>query len=124
MPLAAAREILGDKIIGISVQTADEAREAQAGGADYLAANLVFETPTKTDLSGAIGLEGVRSLRSAADLPLVAIGGIQADNAAEVMAAGANGVAVVSAIMAAPDVPGACRELLEAVDRGRRRRRG
>jgi thiamine-phosphate pyrophosphorylase len=125
MPLAAAREILGvDKIIGISVQTPEEAREAEQGGADYLAANLVFETPTKTDLEQAIGLDGVRALRSASTLPLVAIGGIKADNAAEVVAAGANGVAVVSAVMAAPDVPAACRALLQAVDLGRRRRRG
>lgn len=125
MPLALAREILGaDKIIGISVQTSKEARDAEQGGADYLAANLVFETPTKTDLEQAIGLDGVRALRNASTLPLVAIGGIKADNAAEVVAAGANGVAVVSAVMAAPDVPNACRELLEAVDEGRRRRRG
>jgi thiamine-phosphate pyrophosphorylase len=125
MELASAREILGaDKIIGISVQTPEEAREAEQGGADYLAANLVFETPTKTDLEQAIGLGGVRALRNASTLPLVAIGGIKADNAAEVVAAGANGVAVVSAVMAAPDVPGACQALLRAVDEGRRRRRG
>jgi thiamine-phosphate pyrophosphorylase len=125
MELSAAREILGaDKIIGISVQTPDEAREAEQGGADYLAANLVYETPTKTDLEQAIGLDGVRALRNASALPLVAIGGIKADNAAEVVAAGANGVAVVSAVMAAPDVPSACHELLQAVDLGRRRRRG
>jgi thiamine-phosphate pyrophosphorylase len=57
-------------------------------------------------------------------LPLVAIGGIKADNAASVVAAGADGVAVVSAVMAATDVKKACRELLDAVEEGRRMRRG
>ena len=125
MPLAEARKILGrHAVIGVSVQTPEEARAAEEGGADYLAANLVFETPTKTDVEGSIGLDGVRQLRAATQLPLVAIGGIKADNAASVVAAGANGVAVVSAVMAAKDVKQACRELLEAVEAGRRLRRG
>lgn len=125
MPLDEARQILGrHAVIGVSVQTPGEARAAEKGGADYLAANLVFETPTKTDLEGSIGLDGVRRLRAASGLPLVAIGGIKADNAASVVFAGADGVAVVSAVMAAPDVKRACRELLDAVEEGRRMRRG
>ena len=111
-------------VIGISVQTPQEARLAEEGGATYLAANLVFSTPTKTDLENPIGIAGVRMLRDASTLPLVAIGGINSDNAAQVVTAGADGVAVVSAVMAAPDVPGACRGLLEAVEQGRRLRRG
>jgi thiamine-phosphate pyrophosphorylase len=125
MPLLEARRILGSHaVIGVSVQTPKEARAAEEGGADYLAANLVFETPTKTDLEGSIGLEGVRQLRAASRLPLVAIGGIKAENATQVVAAGADGVAVVSAVMAAADVGKACRELLDAVEEGRRLRRG
>jgi thiamine-phosphate pyrophosphorylase len=125
MPLDEARQILGKHaVIGVSVQTPGEARAAERGGADYLAANLVFETPTKTDLEGNIGLDGVRRLRAASELPLVAIGGIKADNAASVVTAGADGVAVVSAVMAARDVKKACRELLDAVEEGRRMRRG
>ena len=125
MPLSEARRMLGrSAVIGVSVQTPEEAREAEEGGADYLAANLVFETPTKTDVEGSIGLDGVRQLRAATRLPLVAIGGIKADNAAQVVAAGADGVAVVSAVMAAGDVPAACRQLLDAVEAGRRLRRG
>ena len=125
MPLDEARQILGKHaVIGVSVQSPGEARAAERGGADYLAANLVFETPTKTDLEGSIGLDGVRRLRAASQLPLVAIGGIKADNAAQVVAAGADGVAVVSAVMAAKDVKQACRELLDEVEEGRRMRRG
>ena len=125
MPLDAARQMLGrHAVIGVSVRLPGEARAAERGGADYLAANLVFETPTKTDVEGSIGLDGVRRLRAASGLPLVAIGGIKAENAASVVAAGADGVAVVSAVMAAPDVKQACRELLEAVEEGRRMRRG
>ncbi len=124
-PVAAARALLGPgAIIGASVQTSDQARAAERAGADYLAANLVFATPTKTDLDKPIGLEGIRDLRAASDLPLVAIGGIKAHNAAEVIAAGADGVAVVSAVMAAVDVQVACRELLAAVREGRSQRHG
>jgi len=116
---AEARRRLGPgRILGVSVRTPAEARAAEEAGADYVAANLVFSTATKTDLEGPIGLEGVRALRAATRLPLVAIGGIHAGNAAQVVAAGADGVAVVSAVMAAPDVAAACRALLEAVRRG------
>jgi thiamine-phosphate pyrophosphorylase len=125
MPLDEARQILGrHAVIGVSVRSPGEARAAERGGADYLAANLVFETPTKTDVEGSIGLDGVRRLRAASGLPLVAIGGIKAENTAQVVAAGADGVAVVSAVMAAKDVKKACRELLDAVEEGRRLRRG
>ncbi|HUU01748.1 MAG TPA: thiamine phosphate synthase [Myxococcota bacterium] len=124
-PLAAARAVMGpEAIIGISVQTPDQARSAERAGADYLAANLVFATTTKTDLDKPIGLEGIKDLRAASELPLVAIGGINAGNTAEVIAAGADGVAVVSAVMAAVDVPAACRELLDAVRKGRSQRHG
>ncbi|NMB76981.1 MAG: thiamine phosphate synthase [Myxococcales bacterium] len=122
-PPARARQRLGpDAIIGVSVRTPEEARRAERDGADYIAANLVFPTATKTDLPGPLGLAGVRALRDASHLPLVAIGGINATNAAEVVAAGADGVAVVSAVMAAPDPAAACRGLLQAVREGRRRR--
>jgi thiamine-phosphate pyrophosphorylase len=122
---ADARRLLGPgAILGVSVRTPDEARAAEVAGADYVAANLVFSTDTKTDLDGPIGLEGVRALRASTALPLVAIGGITATNAADVVAAGADGVAVVSAVMAAPDVGAACRALGRAVLAGRARRSG
>lgn len=123
MPLADARRLLGpDLIIGVSVRTPAEAREAELGGATYVAANLVFATATKTDIDVPLGLSGVRALRAACRLPLVAIGGIDADNGAEVIAAGADGLAVVSAVVAAPEPAEACRALLAAVDAGLRGR--
>jgi thiamine-phosphate pyrophosphorylase len=97
--------------IGVSVSTVAEARAAEADGADYLGVSPVFDTPTKRDTPRAAGLEGLRRIRAATRLPLVAIGGIHAGNAAAVRAAGADGLAVVSAIMAAPDPAAAARQL-------------
>lgn len=115
MPVSTARKLLGDRaVIGASVRTAGEARAARDGGADYLGANLVFPTETKTDLGAPLGLSGIALLKEATSLPLVAIGGIRASNAGEVRRAGADGIAVVSAVMAAEDVPGAVRELLRS----------
>ncbi|UCF88750.1 MAG: thiamine phosphate synthase [bacterium] len=114
MELADARRIAGDAfIIGISVTTVEEAMQAEAAGADYLGANGVFPTGTKTDLGEPLGLEGVSMLASATSLPMVAIGGIKDSNAGEVISAGADGVAVVSYIVSAEDIEGRCRKLLE-----------
>jgi thiamine-phosphate pyrophosphorylase len=113
MELADARRIAGDNaIIGISVTTVEEAREAEADGADYIGANGVFPTGTKTDLGEPLGLKGVSRLASATDLPLAAIGGINADNAADVIAAGADGVAVVSYIVSSENIEERCKSLL------------
>lgn len=103
MEMSHARRILGpDCIIGISVESLDDAREAAAAGADYLGVSPVFATPTKTDTAPPLGLEGLKAIRLEVDLPLVAIGGIKSDNCASVIAAGADGLAVVSALMSAP----------------------
>jgi thiamine-phosphate pyrophosphorylase len=103
MKIADARRILGpDSIIGISVESISDAREAAAAGADYLGVSPVFATPTKTDTAPPLGLEGLKAIRLEVDLPLVAIGGIKSDNCASVIAAGANGLAVVSALVSAP----------------------
>ncbi len=125
LPLAEARRILGpEKVIGISARTPAEARAALEGGADYVAANLVFPTSTKTDLDGPLGLEGIRALREAVQLPLVAIGGIHEGNAPSVIRAGADGVALVSAVMAAPDPKKAAERILQAVLDAKEDRRG
>jgi len=117
MDLADARHILGPEfIIGVSVTTAEEVKRAESEGADYLAANGVFHTPTKPELEGSLGIEGVSALARLSSLPLVAIGGINADNAGDIVKAGAEGVAVVSFIMCAEDVEGRSRTLLEAME--------
>ena len=112
MPVQTARRILGpDAVIGASVRTVKEAESAWKDGADYLAANLIFQTDTKTDIGDPLGPEAITVLKKATPLPLVAIGGINASNADIVRKAGADGIAVVSAIMAAEDVPLAVSQL-------------
>ena len=103
LPIADARRLVGNRmIIGISAESVADAIRAEAEGADYIGASPVFTTPTKTDTAPPLGLAGLRAIRRAVQLPLVAIGGINADNAAQVLRAGADGLAVVSAIVSAP----------------------
>jgi thiamine-phosphate pyrophosphorylase len=104
MPLGLAKNILGDSmIIGISAESLQDAIEAEKGGADYLGVSPIYTTPTKTDTAPPLGLEGLREIRKAVRIPLVGIGGLNRDNAGEVIRNGADGVAVVSAIVAADD---------------------
>ena len=120
LPCAVARRIAGpDVVIGVSVGTPGEARRAEANGADYLGVSPVFDTPTKTDAPRATGLDGLAAIRAATRLPLVAIGGLNVSNAADAVRAGADGIAVVSAIVAAADPRAAASALREAIRRGR-----
>ena len=116
MPCSMARQIIPESmIVGISVESLDDAIAAQKDGADYLGVSPIYSTPTKTDTAQPLGLEGLRSIRSEVDLPLVGIGGLNADNAEAVIHNGADGVAVVSAIVAADDPEAATRALSEIV---------
>lgn len=116
LPCRDARRIAGpDLVIGVSVGSPEEARAAEREGADYVAASPVWSTPTKPDAPPPVGLDGLRAIRAATRLPVVAIGGIHAGNAADVIRAGASGVAVVSAIMSAPDPAAAARALRRIV---------
>ena len=117
MPLEMARGILGDsKIIGISAECLEDAIEAEKSGADYLGVSPIYATPTKTDTAPALGLQGLREIRKAVGLPLVGIGGLNRDNVAEVIRNGADGVAVVSAIVAADDPETASRKLKQVIN--------
>ena len=114
MPVALARNLLGpEKLIGVSVQDARTVAEAESQGADYLSLSPVFTTPTKPDHEPPLGLEGVRALARRSRLPVVAIGGIDRTNAAQVIRAGAQGVCVISAVLGSPDPERAARELYE-----------
>lgn len=116
MDLTDARRIAGeDFIIGISVTTTEQASKAESAGADYLGANGVFPTGTKTDLGEPLGLEGVSKLSKATSLPIVGIGGINADNAGDVISAGADGVAVVSYIVSAVNIEERCERMLKVL---------
>jgi len=124
MPYGMARRLLGpDKIIGLSVESVGQARQAQSLDADYLGISPVFGTATKTDLAQPMDLAGVAEIAAFTRIPTVGIGGIGPDNAAKVMAAGADGVAVVSAIVSADDPCQAARNIMEQVKAGRRKRR-
>lgn len=116
LPLEAAREILGpDAVIGHSVNTVEEARQAEFRGADYVGLGPVFATTSKDTPLPAIGPEGVARVKAAVRIPVVAIGGLNAGNVAAVMQAGADGAAVISAVWAAPDVRAAAREFAAAL---------
>jgi len=124
IPPGEARKLLGpDAVIGLSVETPEQAAAADHLEVDYLGVSPIFTTPTKTDLVTTWGLHGLRLLRSRSRHRLVAIGGINSSNAAAVMEAGADGIAVVSAICSAPDPEASARELRMIVDRWRNRRR-
>ena len=116
MPVADARALLPPgALIGWSVETLDDIARADTLPLDYLGVSPVFATPTKTDTATPWGLAGLRAARAATSLPLVAIGGLHAGNAAAVRAAGADGIAVVRAILGAPDARAAALELAHAV---------
>jgi len=120
IPLLLARRIAGDRlIIGISCETTKDAIAAEQGGADYVSVSPVFGTPTKTDTAPPLGLDGVRGIRRAVRLPVVAIGGINGTNAGDIIRAGADGICVVSAIVSAPDPRAAAATLREIVERAR-----
>jgi thiamine-phosphate pyrophosphorylase len=104
MPYPLARRILGNGIIiGLSVETWDDVEQAEEWDVDYLGVSPVFETPTITDTKGSWGLEGIARIRAYSRHPLVDIGGLNGTNAGAAMQAGADAIAVVSAICAAPD---------------------
>ena len=97
-----ARHLLGyNKIIGLSVETMEQAEQANLLDVDYIGISPVFSTQTKTDTNTPFGLDGIRRIASFTKHPTVAIGGIDTGNAQEIIHAGANGIAVVSAIVSA-----------------------
>ena len=110
------RRWLPDGLIGLSIERIEQLDAAERLPVDYYGASPVFATATKADAAPALGLEGLRALRARTMRPLVAIGGIGAHNAAAVMAAGADALAVVSALCAAPDPEQAARRLCAAME--------
>lgn len=120
MPVDLARHLMGPRaIIGLSLECLSELAEGERHDVDYYGASPIYPTPTKPDAGPGWGLDGLRALRAATDRPIVGIGGIDAKNAEAVIRAGADGVAVVSALCAAADPLAAAAELLAAVRRGR-----
>lgn len=111
LPCAAARKILGEGyIIGVSAHNPTEAKAALESGADYLGCGAVFGTATKADVK-KLGTDGLAAICKAKGLPVVGIGGVTADNYREVRAAGADGAAIVSGILAQPDISATVRAI-------------
>ncbi|MCQ2138251.1 MAG: thiamine phosphate synthase [Bacteroidales bacterium] len=118
MPYAMARRILGpDKIIGLSVENFAQIEEANSLDVDYIGVSPVFATPTKTDTAAPFGLEGLRRAVEMSVHPTVAIGGMNASTAADVISTGTDGIAVVSAIVCAASPRKASEELLEIISK-------
>ena len=116
LPVSTARQLIPiDRIIGCSTKTIAAALQAQTDGADYVAVGSMYPTASKTD-THVVGLETLHQIREAISIPIVAIGGIDAKNAGEVMAAGADSVAVISAVLGAEDVEEATRQLAQSME--------
>jgi thiamine-phosphate diphosphorylase len=123
MAIGVAREIMGNEyIIGISATCFEEAIEAADKGADYVGVGPIFLTGSKDDASEPIGLDELKRVRKALSIPIVAIGGISIDNSESVVKAGADGIAVISAIASAPDMIKAARDLSSAISLAKRYR--
>lgn len=117
MPYETARRLLGpDKIIGLSVENMDDLIKANSLDVDYVGISPVYSTPTKTDTAEPFGLEGLRKAVNMSKHPTVAIGGMNAGTIADVMAAGTDGVAVVSAICSAENIREAAAQLKAIVE--------
>jgi thiamine-phosphate pyrophosphorylase len=119
LPIAVARKLLPiDVILGVSVTTVKQAKAAEADRADYIAVGSVYPTSSK-EKPEVVGLEGLRQVRQAVSLPLVAIGGINKDNVSEVANAGAEAVAVIAAVLKAKDIAEAARQIIAGFEAGK-----
>ena len=121
LPADVVRRLVGaERIVGVSAATIAEARAARDDGADYIGVGPIWGTATKADAGEAVGPGLIATLKEAVALPMVGIGGIKAGNAAEVIAAGGDGVAVVSGIVSADDPEAAARDLKARIVAARR----
>ncbi len=113
LPYTYARKVMGpDKLIGLSTHNAKQVTEAEGLKPDYIGFGPIFTPGSKQDHDPIVGIEGLRTVRALTKLPIFAIGGITADQVAEVMRTGANGVAVISAILKAPNITQAVKDFL------------
>lgn len=116
LPVKIARRLLPmEKILGGSARTVEQARAVQSEGADYIGVGSMYPTSSK-ETAVVVGPERLRQIKEAVALPVVAIGGINADNVAEVLAAGADAVAVISAVLGAEDVAKACQQMVTKIE--------
>ena len=116
LPLTLARKVMGpNKLIGISTHNPEQIAAATAGGPDYLGFGPIFKPSSKVDHDPVVGVEGLRAIRTLTALPIFAIGGITVKSVEDVLRAGADGVAVISAILKAPDVSQAVNDFVSRI---------
>lgn len=116
MPVEAARKLLGrDMLIGVSTHTRQEAKAAEAGGADFVTFGPIFETPSKEKYGRPVGIDELKNAKIDINIPIFALGGIKNGNIAQIFGAGATGAAMISAILAAEDIKQASGKLVETI---------
>lgn len=115
LPLCEARKIVGNKIIGISTHAIEEARRAEAEGADYIGVGPVYPTTSKADVVDPVTTAYVQEVAAEISIPFVAIGGIKLHNVEEVLAAGARRICAISEIVGSADVRGTCKQFLAKI---------
>jgi thiamine-phosphate pyrophosphorylase len=119
LPVSVTRRLLPmDMVLGCSVNTVEQAKNAEADGADYIAVGSMYPTTSK-EKPKVVGVGRLKQVRGAVSLPLVAIGGINKDNASEVAANGADAVAVISALLGAKDIAQAARRIIKSFEAGK-----
>ena len=118
VPTRIARKVLGDaKLIGVSTHSLEEAKRAEGEGADFITLGPIYETPTKTQYGAPLGLDVLRTVRAHIKIPLFALGGIRRESVQDVRSAGADGVALISAILMAEDPREAAAALITELER-------
>jgi thiamine-phosphate pyrophosphorylase len=105
MPVEAVRKVVGKAMkIGVSTHNREEAKAAQLGGADFITYGPIFETPSKAKYGIPVGVKSIKDIKNEVSIPIYSVGGINSGNMLQVMSAGADGIAVISAIMKAEDI--------------------
>lgn len=116
LPVQTARRVIGEnKIIGLSTHSLKDAAAAQDSGADYIAIGPIFKSTTK-DVRSPLGADIIRAVKKISKLPVIAIGGINEENVGDVMQAGADGAAIISAIISKPDITASVREFIRKIE--------
>jgi thiamine-phosphate pyrophosphorylase len=117
LPTRIARKILGDtKLIGVSAHSIQEARQAQEEGADFITLGPIYETPSKAGYGPPLGVDTLKTIRRQVKIPLLALGGIKKERVREVLEAGADGIALISAILMAEDPRQAAIQLIHELE--------
>ena len=116
-PVSSIRQRVPENfIVGVSVGNVEEAKEAEAGGASYVALSPIFDTTSKDDAGHGHGLEMMKKISNAVSIPAYAIGGINKGNVKDIISHGADGVAVISAVVSQPDIAEAAKEFKELMN--------